>query len=102
MNDFTERELTRLSFLVDALVANPQRADSLTAIPVRHGGMSPEFAEAVEALRVGLSPLKDTPKVGRVGLEAVAESLHQSESKPARIAGSILSRAIDNAFGCHQ
>lgn len=24
MNDFTERELTRLSLLVDALVANPQ------------------------------------------------------------------------------
>lgn len=99
MNDFTERELTRLSFLVDALVDNPQRAEVLTAIPVRHGGMSPEFAEAVEALRVEFSPLKDQPKVGRAGLEAVVGRLQQSDDKPARVAGSLLAREIDMIFG---
>lgn len=100
MNDFTERELIRLSFLVNALVDEPQQAEILTNIPVQHGGMSPEFSESVAALRAEFAPFKNLPKVGRARFEAVVTRLQQSESKPARVAGSLLAKEIDMTFGC--
>ena len=64
------------------------------------GGMSPEFSESVEAFRAEFAPFKNLPKVGRARFEAVVTRLQQSESKPARVAGSLLAKEIDMTFGC--
>ena len=101
MNDLCERGLTRLSFLVDALVRSPRKYDALTGnIRGSDSPASRALQKVVRALRrafattflPGLTGAHDLPP-----LRGIATELAHDPLEPIRIAGHALCRAIDNA-----
>jgi hypothetical protein len=105
-----EQELTRLCFLVDALVRSPDKVENLTKnilepdpppLSSSDAWVSPELKEGVIALKEGFEKAFGPDRLpGRTSLQAlkdIADQLLQRETEAVRIAGHALSRAIKNA-----
>lgn len=92
-----ERELTRLSFLVDALVSAPAMSDRLTT-QILSTDPPDELRQAIKSLqalfRAELDRSDQPLDVGR--LRVIAETLLASEDRSNKFAGQALARAIEN------
>ena len=91
-----EQDLTRLSFLVDALVSAPGMAQVLTG-EILTSKPSSALQAATLALRTSFSANADLKKLST--LQDIAQSLQGDPAKPVRFAGIALARALTNRRG---
>lgn len=100
MNKMTERELTRLSFLVDALVSSPRLWNELignvlsskpnTTMETCANALKEAFNEAFASGRPSMHPDSEI-------LRDVALKLMKSDAELSRASGQALARAIEGA-----
>lgn len=106
-----ERDLTKLSYLTQALVIAPDRAADLIKLVGKPtgrpaclaiGNTTAELQRAITALCRAfegyIAPSKPNPKLQENALKTVARSLLASTEEPSVDAGMSLSWAIENRF----
>ncbi len=107
MNDLTERELSRLSYLVDALVCSPRLFETLTGNildPAKgHGPASPSLHAAVEALKTSFAAAFQAATTSSPTdldtLRHIAADLSDRPVLPIRMAGRVLQQQIEMVAG---
>lgn len=96
MSSMTERDTTRLSFLMASLVSSPDLASRFVE-RVLSDEQAGTFASVVKAVRTSIEQATPNGPPTRTTLRKVAEELISENSDQKKTAGRLLAAALESA-----